>query len=229
MNIQVSFENLVAQDLAPVEDSIMSVGTFALIGHLFRTVLVLLLFVLVAFSAIGQTVEDLRRLNAQHRLPVGKLVELAQSGSADAQSLLGLYYSNGIQVKQDKAVAEQWYLKAAAQGHGEACYNLGQMYRSGALGRPDYAKALRWYQCAAESGVMEAPSAVAGFHSEGLSVPKNELLATMWMIIARERGDPRASYNLDILRTRVGKLEYANAERLARQWLAKHNRDERVD
>lgn len=37
---------------------------------------------------------------------------LARSGDPDAQFHLGLMYDNGLGVKQDHAVAEQWYNRA---------------------------------------------------------------------------------------------------------------------
>ena len=81
---------------------------------------------------------------------------LAQRGSADAQFSLGLRYANGDGAEPDYVLAEQWYLKAAAQNHALAQCNLGVMYVSG-QGRPsDTAKGAVWLQKAADLGDASA-------------------------------------------------------------------------
>ena len=55
---------------------------------------------------------------------------LAEQGDSDAQSNLGLMYSNGWGVPENDKTAVKWYTKAAEQGISDAQYNLGVMYDS---------------------------------------------------------------------------------------------------
>lgn len=182
-------------------------------------------FAVVAFAgsaALAQSIDDFKELDAKFGpMQLAEIKELAEAGNVDAQGVLGAYYSNGIRVSRDKRQAEYWYLKAAKQEHEDAQYNLGQMYRNGDLGRPDYESALYWYKRAAENNVVFAPSNIAGMYYQGMGVPRSPLVATMWMIVARELGDSRASSNLAILRRELSVDDYARAEQLAREWIGK--------
>ena len=53
---------------------------------------------------------------------------LAESGSAAAQTNLGIIYRNGQSVPQDYAKARKWFRLAADQGMAVAQYSLGNMY-----------------------------------------------------------------------------------------------------
>ena len=73
----------------------------------------------------------------------------AGQGEAEAQTLLGGMYSDGLGVPQDYAEALKWYNLAAAQGDDSAQFQLGYMYYKG-LGVPrDYVQAYKWLNLAA--------------------------------------------------------------------------------
>ena len=59
------------------------------------------------------------------------LRKFADEGNAEAQFVLGFYYSEGLGVPKDDVQSAFWYLKAADQGHAEARYNLGFGYYRG--------------------------------------------------------------------------------------------------
>jgi TPR repeat protein len=85
--------------------------------------------------------------------PVQETAEaMAQRGDADAQFSLGVRYANGPGAAQDYALAEHWYLKAAAQNHALAQFNLGMMHAHGQGVPCDPAKSLLWIQKAADLG-----------------------------------------------------------------------------
>src|SRR6185503_15600829 len=71
---------------------------------------------------------------------------LADAGSAEAQSQIGVLYLNGRGVKQDYAAALAWLNRAAAQGDGNAEFNLGVIYHEGYGVPRDDAAADRWYE-----------------------------------------------------------------------------------
>jgi len=58
-----------------------------------------------------------------------KIIEIARSGSADAQFFLGKYYSD--ERYRDDVEAFKWLLLAANQGHGEAQMFVGYSYEIG--------------------------------------------------------------------------------------------------
>jgi hypothetical protein len=61
--------------------------------------------------------------------------KLATEGDPQAMTELGLRYHQGRGVKQDYALAYDWYMKAIEKGDGDAFNNLGVMHRDG-LGVP---------------------------------------------------------------------------------------------
>ena len=57
--------------------------------------------------------------------------EFKSDGSPEAQFNVGLMYSLGNGVRQDRREAANWYRKAADQGYPVAQYSLGVMYSNG--------------------------------------------------------------------------------------------------
>ena len=68
---------------------------------------------------------------ADHREAEKTIRDVANQGHAQAQSNLGVMYSNGRGVPQNHSTAVKWYQKAADQGHGQAQNSLGVMYMDG--------------------------------------------------------------------------------------------------
>lgn len=81
--------------------------------------------------------------------------ELAESGHAQAQVLLGLAYINAWGVRRNTKKAEHWYLKAASANNASAQLLLGLLY----VVSDDNAKASKgifWLQRAAKNGQASA-------------------------------------------------------------------------
>ena len=108
----------------------------------------------------------------------------AEKGDAEAQCILGLLYSTGIGVQQDKVEAAKWFRKAAEQGLAEAQYLLGLMYWHGEGVPRDDLVALQWTQNAAEQGHAKARTFLKRMH---------EFVVTE---IKADKGDAKALYNL---------------------------------
>ena len=81
---------------------------------------------------------------------------LAKKGDPNAQSNMGVMYSQGNGVKKDYKVALMWWTRAAQQGHAKARFNLGVMYQKGWGVSIDPKKAIQWYLLAAQQGVRRA-------------------------------------------------------------------------
>jgi TPR repeat protein len=147
---------------------------------------------------------------------------LAEQGDAKAQHNLGVMYSKGRGVPQDYAEALKWYRMAANQGRARAQYSLGQIFRTG-LGVPkDYAEAVIWYRKAAEQGNVKSQGALGVMYSNGQGVPQDYVLAYMWTSLAAATGDKTATKNLDMVARETTPAQIAEAQKLAREWRAKH-------
>ena len=101
---------------------------------------------------------------------------VAQTGKAEAQSLLGLMYFFGQGVKQDYPQAITWLRLAAAQGEAKAMYKLGAMHENGQGFTQDNVRAAIWFTMAAKQGHPEASDALK-LVSANLS-PKDSALAS---------------------------------------------------
>jgi len=74
-----------------------------------------------------------------------KLLHLAQSGNAKAQTSVGWLYSEGVGTTVNPAEAVAWYLKAAEQGEPAAQFNLAVAFELGEGVPMDYEAARHWY------------------------------------------------------------------------------------
>ena len=188
-----------------------------------RTTIGLVLALLVALPA---TAQDFRKgLAAAQRGDYATALRewrpLAEQGDARAQHNLGVMYSKGRGVTQDYAKALKWYRMAANQGRALAQDSLGQIFRTG-LGVPkDYAEALKWYRKAAEQGHAKSQGALGVMYSNGQGVPQDYVLAYMWTRLAAATGDKFATKNLDIVSRETTPAQFAEAQKLAREWRVK--------
>lgn len=57
------------------------------------------------------------KVKQEERQEFERCLKAAESGDVEEQNNLGVYYANGVGVKQDFTQAEEWYCKAARQGH----------------------------------------------------------------------------------------------------------------
>src|SRR3989344_4647978 len=121
------------------------------------------LFITLMFVAtVGAYGESLSPSSKQGDTPFAdknwrQVQEKADSGSANAQAVLGWMYFAGIDgLPEDAAKAAEWFQKAAAQGNAFAQNMLGRMYYRGEGVSKNIAKAVDWYQKAAAQGYASA-------------------------------------------------------------------------
>jgi TPR repeat protein len=140
----------------------------------------------------------------------------ADEGDVDAQHNLGLMYEQGHGVTQDHAVAVSWFRKAADQGFAAAQLSLGVLYENG-LGVPqDFTTAVSWYRKAADQGNAAAQLNLGIMYDNGWGVAQN--IAHMWFSLAAAMGDRDAARNRDIDAAKLTPAQFAEAQRLAREW-----------
>ena len=166
----------------------------------------------------------------------------AQQGKAQAQFNVGDMHEAGDGVPQDHAEAMSWYRQAAEQGHAEAQSSLGALYQTGLGGLQDYGEAIRWYRLAAEQGNVSAMMQLGrlfdgkdidGKSAFGLITPehrelRDRKLAHKWYNLAAARGEADAVRQRNLLTSRMTPAEVAEAQTLAREWLAERDADSEI-
>lgn len=84
-----------------------------------------------------------------------------EAGIADAQNMLGSIYQSGSGTPVDEVIAEQWYRKAAFQGHSRAQGNLGMLLGPLVENKQTRIEALAWLLIASERNQITATKALA--------------------------------------------------------------------
>lgn len=140
----------------------------------------------------------------------------AKAGLMEAQTMVG---SLALQDETgNKAVALDWFTKAAAQGDAAAQSNLGYMYATGTGVDADDTTAAGWYRNAAQSGLPRAQAALALFYEKGRGVEADQTEALRWYQTAAQSGLPAAQIRLGQLQA-AGQTDIADAQQAA-QWVA---------
>jgi cell division septation protein DedD len=159
-------------------------------GKLFLGTAALLLLGQPAFADVKQGVDawtrgDFARAVKEWRDP-------ALKGDPDAQFNLAQAYKLGRGVPADLAQAEQWYAKAAAQGHPQAVTNYGlTLFQNGRR-----QEAVKWLEQASSRGEARAQFVLGTMLFNGDAVTKDWVRAYALMTRASSSGLPQASQTL---------------------------------
>jgi len=98
------------------------------------------------------------------------------------------------------------------------------MYGNGQGLPQDYAEAAKWFRKAAEQGDARAQFNLGGMYGQGQGVPQDYVEAHMWLNLAASNapGEKYEEYAAvrDRVASRMSAAQVAEAQRLARQWLA---------
>jgi TPR repeat protein len=122
---------------------------------------------------------------------------LAGLNNAEAQFQLGMFYTEGLGVKQDYEQAVVLYRRSAEQGFSQAQFNLGCMYDQG-LGVPKSSSlAMNWHLKAANQGLATAQYSLGVYNEQTLARP-NLALAASWYQKSADQGYIEAQYNLGL-------------------------------
>ncbi|PKP89146.1 MAG: sporulation protein [Alphaproteobacteria bacterium HGW-Alphaproteobacteria-16] len=113
----------------------------------------------------------------------------AVAGDADAQFNMGQAYKLGRGVPTDQAMAEEWYRKAALQGHPQAEENYGLALFEG--GKRE--QAVTWLQKAAARGAPRAQYVLGTMYFNGDGVTKDWVRAYALTARASAQGLPQAA------------------------------------
>jgi cell division septation protein DedD len=113
----------------------------------------------------------------------------AVAGDADAQFNLGQAYKLGRGVPADMAAAEEWYRKAALQGHPQAEENYGLAL----FENNKRLQAVEWLQKAAARGEPRSQYVLGTMYFNGDGVDKDWVRAYALTVRASAQGLPQAS------------------------------------
>ena len=146
-------------------------------------------------------------------------IMLAFAFSANAGSLEdGLVaYARG-----NYAMALKFWQPHAEQGHAEAQNNLGVIYANGRGVPRDDAEAVKWYRKAGEQGNAVAQFNLGVSYKTGWGVPQDYVSAHMWLNLAAAAGYETASKIQDLAASEMTPDQIAEAKRMTREWMAKH-------
>lgn len=127
------------------------------------------------------------------------LKPLAESGSPDAQKILGLMYDYGQGVEKDPKQALYWYTLSAEQGDPAVQYQVGAKYFRGDGVKQDYDEAAKWWELAATGGQVDAQFNLGLMYYRGLSVEQNDKRAAELFLQAAKQGHSYAQYSLAVM------------------------------
>ena len=147
---------------------------------------------------------------------------LAEQGHAKAQTILGFMHTEGLGAPRDYVEAVKWYRMATEQGFADAQILLGIAYAIGRGVPQDYAEAIKWYRKAAEQGHARAQTILGVMYRDDRGVPKDYVSAHMWLNLAAAKGDEEAQKGRDLIASQMTPDQIAEAQRMAREWMAKH-------
>jgi hypothetical protein len=135
----------------------------------------------------------------------------AEAGDADAMFNMGQAYKLGRSVPMDKAIARDWYRKAATKGHLPAQANLGiLLFQAG-----EKAEAAQWLKTAADRGEMRAQYVLGVAHWNGDGVPRSLPLAYAYLARSSSQGLAEATGALNNLTRTISPVERANGWAIA--------------
>jgi TPR repeat protein len=135
----------------------------------------------------------------------------AENGDSDAMFNIGQAYKLGRGVVMDKAIARDWYRRAAVKGHQPAQANLGILL----FQATEKAEAVRWLKAAADRGEMRAQYVLGIVHWNGDGAAKSMPLAYAYLVRAAAQGLPEATKALNELSQAIQPLDRANGWQIA--------------
>ena len=126
----------------------------------------------------NMTVQEMVALiNSDNKKGLETVREIANSGNADAQLLVGIMYQMGVGGEDHQSDAAYYFRMAAEKGLASAQTNLGKCYLAGDGVQEDEKKAFEWFEKAAEQGDAEGQWQLGICYQQGLGVKKDEIKA----------------------------------------------------
>lgn len=145
--------------------------------------------------------------------------EAAQRGEAQANTLIGRIYGDGLGVQKDERKAYEYYMKAAQLGDVPGSFAAALALAEGRGVKKDRKVAAELFEKAALTGNAEANYNLGMLFLKGDGKPQSPIRAFQHIRYAAEKGVPEAQYDLaELYQTGTG--TEANALEAAR-WLSR--------
>jgi TPR repeat protein len=112
--------------------------------------------------------------------------------------------------------------RKAENGEVAAQGSLGFKYANGQGVPQDDKQAVKWWRLAADQGDAEAQYNLGVMYANGQGVPQDYAQAHMWLNLAAANGNEKAKGNRDIVAGLMTGEQIAEAQKLAREWMAAH-------
>ena len=122
----------------------------------------------------------------------------AAQGLAQAESNLGILYSEGKGVTQDLPQAAALFRQAAEQKDPQAQLNLAIAYLKGNGVPKDYGQALNWFRQAADQRLAAAQFEVGLMTAQGLGTRADPVAAVNWYRLAANQNNANAQASLGL-------------------------------
>ena len=108
----------------------------------------------------------------------------------------GVFYADGLGVKQDHKKALYWFKKSAERGDDIAMFRLALIYSDGLGVTANLQESLDWLKRAVVAGNLDAKVLLAQVYSEGKLLPQNNMLAVKLLREAVEQNSASAHFAL---------------------------------
>ena len=108
----------------------------------------------------------------------------------------GVFYADGLGIKQDYQKAFYWFKKAADRGDDIAMFRLALIYSDGLGVTANLQESLNWLKRAVVAGNLDAKVLLAQVYSEGKLVPQNTTIAVKLLREAVEQNSASANFAL---------------------------------
>jgi TPR repeat protein len=148
-----------------------------------------------------------------YRAALDEWLPYAAENDSRALFNLGQMYRLGQGVDKDMAIAEQYYRRAARQGHPAARGNLGSIYYTRTP--PQIDEALYYWRAAARDGDVRSQYLLGVQYFNGEHVAKDHVLAYAWISLAAEAGLQEAKDALQVLAKFLSEEDISEGKRLS--------------
>ena len=98
------------------------------------------------------------------------------------------------------------------------------MYSAGRGVPQDYSEAAKWFRKAANQGYATGQAKLGFMYFLGRGVLQDYVQAHMWLNLSAAHGDKNAPKDRDRVARRMTPAQIAEAQRLAREWMAAFNK-----
>jgi TPR repeat protein len=143
------------------------------------------------------------------------MFKAAEVGVPEAEYLLSMYYSDGINgFPKDQVKSVEWLHRAASHGEAGAQNDLGVVLLEGQLAPKDKNSAIWWFRKAAEQGHVTSQNNIGYACQTGEAGYTDLIEAYVWYCLSSRKGEKLAEINLKNLLPLMTSDEIATANKL---------------